>query len=90
MVSGQHNSKLLESVKGAEHIIFFQSSKIECLLEKQDLFDNNAMQITNNINVLVEKLTSVLRGDDVLIFMSNGDFCGAKDLLIAQLKKLQV
>ena len=90
MVSGQHNSKLLESVKGAEHIIFFQSSKVECLLEKQDLFDNNAMQITNNINVLVEKLTSVLRGDDVLIFMSNGDFCGAKDLLIAQLKKLQV
>ena len=90
MLSGVHNSALLESVKDADCIIFYQSKKVKRSLESQDLLDNNNMQMTYDTEVLVAKLTSILREDDALIFMSNGDFCGAKELLIKQLKKLQV
>ena len=48
------------------------------------------MWMTYDIEVLAAKLISILRDDDTLIFMSNGDFCGAKELLIKQLDKLHV
>jgi|TARA_B110000881_G_C18606187_1_gene540275 UDP-N-acetylmuramate: L-alanyl-gamma-D-glutamyl-meso-diaminopimelate ligase len=90
MLSGAHNSALLESVKDADFVFFYQSNKDKRSLESQGLLDKNNMQITYDIEVLAAKLISILRDDDALIFMSNGDFCGAKELFTKQLEKLHV
>ncbi|MFQ3333741.1 MAG: UDP-N-acetylmuramate: L-alanyl-gamma-D-glutamyl-meso-diaminopimelate ligase [Woeseiaceae bacterium] len=90
MLSGAHNSALLESVKDADFVFFYQSNKDKRSLESQGLLDKNNMQITYDIEVLAAKLISILRDDDALIFMSNGDFCGAKELFTKQLENLHV
>ena len=86
MLSGLHNLALLESTKDADCIIFFQSTKIKSSLESEDLFHKNNIQMFHDTEALVVKLTSLVREGDALIFMSNGDFHGTKELLIKKLK----
>ena len=86
MLSGLHNLALLESTKDADCIIFFQPTKIKSSLESEDSFHKNNIQMFHDTEALVVKLTSLVREGDALIFMSNGDFHGTKELLIKKLK----
>ena len=86
MLSGLHNSHLLESTKDADYIIFFQPNETELSLEREDLFNKDNMKVFYDTDALLVKLISLAREDDALIFMSNGDFHGAKELLIKRLK----
>lgn len=86
MKSGIHNQKLLESLVNLEYVAFLSSEDAQSRLEEEKLFNKENMHVFYNPNKLVSALLAVLRPETVHVFLSNGDFCGAKDQLISKLK----
>jgi UDP-N-acetylmuramate-alanine ligase len=86
MKSGIHNQKLLESLINLEYVAFLSSEDCQSKLEEEKLFNKENMHVFYEPTKLVSALLSVLHPETVYVFLSNGDFCGAKDQLISKLK----
>ena len=86
MKSAIHNQKLLESLVNLEYVAFLSSEDAQSRLEEEKLFNKENMHVFYSPNKLVSALLAVLRPETVHVFLSNGDFCGAKDQLISKLK----
>jgi len=89
MKSGIHNHVLLESLIHLEYVAFLVPKDSQSKLEEEKLFNKENMHVFYDSTKLVSALLSVLRPETVHVFLSNGDFYGAKDQLISKLKKNQ-
>jgi UDP-N-acetylmuramate: L-alanyl-gamma-D-glutamyl-meso-diaminopimelate ligase len=88
MLMGLHDESLLKSLKNIDQVYFFQSSKKPISLESNQEFNHNKMSVLSDSQKLVEDIIREIKSGDVLIFMSNGDFQGARELLLEKLKIL--
>ncbi len=88
MLMGLHDESLLKSLKNIDQVYFFQSSKKPISLESNQEFNHNKMSVLSDSQKLVENIIREIKSGDVLIFLSNGDFQGARELLLEKLKIL--
>jgi UDP-N-acetylmuramate-alanine ligase len=86
MLMGLHNESLLESLKNIDQVYFLQSSEMPNLLESNRLYNHTTMSVLNDPQKLVENLIQEITSGDGLIFLSNGDFQGARELLLEELE----
>ena len=86
MLMGLHNESLLESLKNIDQVYFLQSSEMPNLLESNRLYNHTTMSVLNDPQKLVENLIQEITSGDGLIFLSNGDFQGARELLVEELE----
>jgi len=87
MRRGIHNDHLLRFMKPLKHVTFLSSSEIASKISSHTDFDDKAMHVFDSPNNLASHLLSEFSSDVVHVFLSNGDFMGAKEQVMSKLRK---
>lgn len=86
MKLGVHKEALVDSLSAADSVYFFETEKMQWSIEKLFAEQGKAVDISDDIDLLCEKLVEKARPDDHILIMSNGGFGNIHQKL---LKKLQ-
>ena len=87
MRQGIHNDHLLRFMKPLKHVTFLSSSEIASKISSHPDFDDKTMHVFDSPNNLASYLLSKFNSDVVHVFLSNGDFMGAKEQVMSKLRK---
>ena len=87
MRRGIHNDNLLRFMKPLKHVTFLSSPEIASKIRRHNDFDDETMHVFDSPNNLVSYLLSKFSSDVVHVFLSNGDFMGAKEQVMSKLRK---
>ena len=87
MRQGIHNDHLLGYLKSLDHVTFLSSNAIASQIRSHIDFDVETMLVFDSPNNLASHLLSVFNSDVVHVFLSNGDFMGAKEQVMSRLRK---
>ena len=88
MRRGIHNDHLLRFMKPLKHVTFLSSTtEIASKISSHTDFDDKAMHVFDSPNNLASHLLSEFSSDVVHVFLSNGDFMGAKEQVMSKLRK---
>ena len=87
MKQGIHNDHLLGFMKPLKHVTFLSSTDIVNQIKNHADFNDGTMHAFDSPSNLVSHLLSALNSDVVHVFLSNGDFMGAKEQVMSKLRK---
>ena len=87
MRRGIHNDHLLRFMKPLKHVTFLSSTEIVSKIRRHADFDDETMHVFDSPNNLASYLLSKFNSDVVHVFLSNGDFMGAKEQVMSKLRK---
>ena len=87
MKQGIHNDHLLGFMKSLKHVTFLSSTDIVNQIKNHADFNDGTMHAFDSPSNLVSHLLSALNSDVVHVFLSNGDFMGAKEQVMSKLRK---
>ena len=87
MKQGIHNDHLLGFMKSLKHVTFLSSTDIVNQIKNHADFNDETMHAFDSPSNLVSHLLSALNSDVVHVFLSNGDFMGAKEQVMSKLRK---
>ena len=87
MKQGIHNDHLLEFMKPLKHVTFLSSTEIASKIRSNADFNVETMHVFDSPNNLASHLLSEFNSDVVHVFLSNGDFMGAKEQVMSRLRK---
>ena len=87
MRQGIHNDHLLGYLKSLDHVTFLSSNAIVSQIRSHTDFNNETMHVFDSPDDLTSHLFSMFNSDVVHVFLSNGDFMGAKEAVISRLRK---
>ena len=87
MKQGIHNDHLLEFMKPLKHVTFLSSTEIASKIRSNADFNGETMHVFDSPNNLASHLLSEFNSDVVHVFLSNGDFMGAKEQVMSKLRK---
>ena len=74
-------------MKPLKHVTFLSSSEIASKISSHPDFDDKTMLVFDSPNNLASHLLSEFNSDVVHVFLSNGDFMGAKEQVMSRLRK---
>ncbi|MBR78629.1 MAG: UDP-N-acetylmuramate:L-alanyl-gamma-D-glutamyl-meso-diaminopimelate ligase, partial [Woeseiaceae bacterium] len=86
MRRGIHNDHLLRFMKPLKHVTFLSSTEIVSKIRRHADFDDETMHVFDSPNNLASYLLSKFNSDVVHVFLSNGDFMGAKEQVMSKLR----
>tara|TARA_Y100000768_G_scaffold845_1_gene678 strand:- start:1281 stop:2525 length:1245 start_codon:yes stop_codon:yes gene_type:complete len=87
MRQGIHNDHLLGYLKSLDHVTFLSSNAIVSQIRSHTDFNNETMHVFDSPDDLTSHLFSMFNSDVVHVFLSNGDFMGAKEAVMSRLRK---
>ena len=87
MKQGIHNDHLLGFMKSLKHVTFLSSTDIGNQIKNHADFNDETMHAFDSPSNLVSHLLSEFNSDVVHVFLSNGDFMGAKEQVMSKLRK---
>ncbi len=87
MRQGIHNDHLLGYLKSLDHVTFLSSNSIAAQLRSHADFNDEIMHVFDSPDDLTSHLFSMFNSDVVHVFLSNGDFMGAKETVMSRLRK---
>ena len=87
MKQGIHNDHLLGFMKSLKHVTFLSSTDIVNQIKNHADFNDETMHAFDSPSKLVSHLLSEFNSDVVHVFLSNGDFMGAKEQVMSKLRK---
>ena len=87
MKQGIHNDHLLGFMKSLKHVTFLSSTDIVKQIKNHADFNDETMHAFDSPSNLVSHLLSAFNSDVVHVFLSNGDFMGAKEQVMSKLRK---
>ena len=87
MKSGVHNQRLLQELSdlNLDFINFLSNKEVGKKIEGSTLFVNKLMRVFHDSDELALSIDSKLFEGSVHVFLSNGDFLGAKEKLLTYL-----
>ena len=74
-------------MKPLKHVTFLSSTEIASKIRRHTDFDDETMHVFDSPNNLASYLLSEFNSDVVHVFLSNGDFMGAKEQVMSKLRK---
>ena len=90
MQNGTHEKTLELAFEGADSVFLFKPSGLQFDLENTAKMIGEHCQISDDINVLVNKITGMVRPGDHIVVMSNGAFEGIHAKLERALEKIHL
>jgi len=87
MRQGIHNDHLLGYLKSLDHVTFLSSNEIASQFRNHADFNDETMHVFDSPDDLTSHLFSMFNSDVVHVFLSNGDFMGAKETVMSRLRK---